>query len=271
MENCIYNYIDEMTLLYVEDLEVSPIIKKYGMKAKVTDLAKSMGEIITEDGYCDYWTASQTSFNFWNIVNSMCFDSAGRLIQGHASGGFGVRPVLKSNNLKELLKYATIIDEDRVALGELSKPITMAGECIKSLNKEPIVWFVDEKRNILISEKVLLGNKSMDCRKDFKGHFRDTELYKFLNTKFMGEIFQIYDLEEKESINLDSTLLELRRLRVELETVRKENRKKEMLIKKILDLQREIEEEKQKSRELDDQLRDIYQKSSEKVYVKKLN
>lgn len=53
---------------------------------------------------------------------------------------------------------------------------------------EPIIWWIDEKQNIAVAEKILLAGVQFKYKRDYEGEFEDTDLKYFLDTYFSKEI-----------------------------------------------------------------------------------
>ncbi len=87
----------EITLLSKEDLE-GTIFKKIGRECRDTDFAG--------DSYIvPYWTMSPSYFNYYSSAGEFVVDYAGELRGwGSVSGGYGVRPILTTENYGEIIK-----------------------------------------------------------------------------------------------------------------------------------------------------------------------
>ena len=233
----------EVTLLSQELLKNAEIIQKYGKAASPTDAAISMGAYLyerrVETGVkvitTKYWISDSCKIGAYVVDDSM-------VSPNFSFESDGVRPVLKSENLKEIIKNAKIVEGIKIveygeypsyvpaielqkqleanyqkqALDKTGKSYSEFGEeyvlngkkyvrkksQLRGLNYvysdgnsdwfvwlevKPIVWFVDKKNNILISNRILLS-KRVDSRKDYEGPFETSELYSYLNNVFIKEI-----------------------------------------------------------------------------------
>lgn len=97
---------------------------------------------------------------------------------------------------------------------------------------EPVIWMIDEEKNLAVSKKLLFTGIPFD--KDYNGKFEETIIYNYLNNFFIKEI--IFKKNKKEKTKIDTieeeienmTLEELQELRFIIE----KQIKKEVKIKR---------------------------------------
>lgn len=123
---------------------------------------------------------------------------------------------------------------------------------------ESIAWGVDKDLKCLISKKILLGNMPIDRRKGFSKQFHYSQLHEFLNDTFLHEITPS-KINEGKNVNDDS-------LEQEYVVLKEENKEK---MARIAELQKLIEEEKEKSIELDKKLEEFGQSVIGGSYVRR--
>ncbi len=92
----------EVTLLSIEEVEEkSKVLRKVGIDCKEP-----------------YWTSSPSSFLARNEAREFCVASSGPLPGNPVTAGYGVRPVLKSDNLDGLIKNLKITYENDIEVVE---------------------------------------------------------------------------------------------------------------------------------------------------------
>ena len=92
----------EVTLLSIEEVEEkSKVLRKVGIDCKEP-----------------YWTSSPSSFLARNDAREFCVASSGPLPGNPVTAGYGVRPVLKSDNLDGLIKNLKITYENDIEVVE---------------------------------------------------------------------------------------------------------------------------------------------------------
>ena len=92
----------EVTLLSKKDIEENEIIKKIGPAC----------------GH-PYWTSTPSLFSDWGVANEFRVTSSGELSGWvRVASGYGVRPVIKTDNLNELFKNSQIKIENGIEIIE---------------------------------------------------------------------------------------------------------------------------------------------------------
>ena len=70
---------------------------------------------------------------------------------------------------------------------------------------EPITWLVDERANIALSKKLIFSGVQFNNRRDHNGDFENTDIYKFMNTYMVKEMFRdnnlLLNTNENNGIN----------------------------------------------------------------------
>ena len=77
----------------------------------------------------------------------------------------------------------------------------------------PIKWLVDIEKDIVLSERILFAGIQFDDKEEYKGNFKETFMYKYLNTIFIKDIqvskeIEISVIEEKSKRELALEKLE---------------------------------------------------------------
>lgn len=197
----------EITLPTVEYIENSELLKKIGPQCQ------NMLGI-----YDDYWTSSISKY--YGPAHSFVH----RITRyGSVSGGkadetiCGVRPILKTNNLKEIAEANTTSKKKGfkiVTLGNWFSPrrnpniapqknnqnrlITLMSfsnpyHCLimkpMDYQKTPLNWYYDEENDLLLSEKILFDAPiNFPYNWDYNGNIETSTLYEALNGIFLKDI-----------------------------------------------------------------------------------
>ena len=68
------------------------------------------------------------------------------------------------------------------------------------LEVSPITWYVDEKEGLLVSKSLLASGVRFCNNRRYKGNFKETEMYMFLNDYFAKDIIPSDDYEVEEGL-----------------------------------------------------------------------
>ena len=135
---------------------------------------------------------------------------------------------------------------------------------------EPVEWIYLEKNGVLISKDVLLGNVPVDKRRNFIGLFNGSQMYNWLNTAFIKDLIPS-EVKEKdfETEEISEEDLQAEFKRIQSKNKSREEKIKKLKLERIAELQRMIEEERQRGEELDRQLEALQKPLSGGEYVRK--
>lgn len=236
----------EVTIPSKEYLDNSEIIKQIGLTSKSLDGKTT-----------DYWTSSP-SYSSADTFYEFRVTADGTYGHSTISETYGVRPIIKAANLKEIIKNNPMhlyqkglkmivfgkwyspegisvskVDETE---GKIYQPnsFELAPEIISG-EKEyaavtdtlypvvPIKWYYDEENNLLLSEKVLMFAKLNDSE-TYDGTFTSSNLYKSLNDYFLKSLLDNINKENFKD-EKDELLKELNELIKENEKLKEANEK----------------------------------------------
>lgn len=84
---------------------------------------------------------------------------------------------------------------------------------------EPIVWLVDEKKDIAITKSILVSGIQFNNTRDYKGDFKSTDMYKFMNTYMVQDMFDNISLnninkeeaKDKEFKSIDNKMSDIKK------------------------------------------------------------
>ena len=81
---------------------------------------------------------------------------------------------------------------------------------------EPITWLVDEEQNIAITKKIIVSGIQFDNERKYNGDFKNKDMYKFMNTYLIKDIFDNISIKKeednnKEFVSIDNKIKILRR------------------------------------------------------------
>lgn len=72
---------------------------------------------------------------------------------------------------------------------------------------EPVKWLVDEKKQIMLAEKLLFSGLKFNNKERYDCTFEETDIYKYMNTVFAKELFQTVVIQNKLPLKSDSEKL----------------------------------------------------------------
>ena len=72
---------------------------------------------------------------------------------------------------------------------------------------EPVKWWVDEKKQIMLAEKLLFSGLKFNNKERYDCTFEETDIYKYMNTVFAKELFQTVAIQNKSPLKSDSEKL----------------------------------------------------------------
>ena len=125
------------------------------------------------------------------------------------------------------------------AAGTLTNGTIFAPYNYRWIEVSPITWYVDEKAKLLISKMILASGIRFCDHKQYRGDFKATDMYMFLNKYFAKDIVPsaIYELSPEEQTEHEERLRELMRID---EFMRKKNEETERSIKNLERLRKEL-------------------------------
>ncbi len=102
-------------------------------------------------------------------------------------------------NIYKGVKYIQFVYHDTMSCllsnGKFYKP----GDSVM-IKVDPVLWYVDEEENRLISKYLLASGIRFCDRGDYEGNFYDTEMYKFLSEDFVYDI--VPSIPPKDTLSL---------------------------------------------------------------------
>lgn len=234
----------EVTIPSKEYLDNSEIIKQIGLTSKSLDGKTT-----------DYWTSSPSYSSADNFYE---FRVTADGTYGHStiSETYGVRPIIKAANLKEIIKnnpmhlyqkglkmivFGKWYSPKGISVSKITEaegkiyqpsPFELAPEIISgekeyaSVTGElhpvmPIKWYYDEESDLLLSEKVLMFAKLNDSE-TYNGNFTSSSLYKNLNDYFLKSLLDNINQENLPE-EQEELLKQIRKLIKENEDLKEEN------------------------------------------------
>ena len=72
---------------------------------------------------------------------------------------------------------------------------------------EPVKWWIDEKKKVMLSEKLLFSGLKFNNKERYDCTFEETDIYKYMNTLFAKELFQTVVIQNKLPLKSDSEKL----------------------------------------------------------------
>ena len=81
---------------------------------------------------------------------------------------------------------------------------------------DPITWLVDEEKNIAITKKIIVSGVQFNNKRNYKGDFKDTNMYKFMNTYLIKDMFDNVSIykennNSKEFVDINNKIKTLRK------------------------------------------------------------
>lgn len=188
----------EITIPSTEYLQNSRLIQKIGFQT--TNYTNT---------YEDYWTNTISDYytncyTFFDKVNRF-----GQLTGNKINTYCGVRPILKGKQIPEIVNHTkktvkknglTVIPFGNWYKAKPSS-LNVKIQCYPNNNTymfvntdlyniAPLTWYYDEKANLLLSEKILFSSPIVFSSHDkYNGIFKQSDLYKILNTTFANQAF----------------------------------------------------------------------------------
>ena len=88
---------------------------------------------------------------------------------------------------------------------------------------EPIIWLVDEEKDIAITKKIIVSGVQFNKERKYKGDFKNTDLYKFMNTYLIKDMFDNVSINKKEDNNKEFVSInnKIKTLRKRIDNIRK--------------------------------------------------
>ena len=72
---------------------------------------------------------------------------------------------------------------------------------------EPVKWWIDEKKKVMLTEKLLFSGLKFNNKERYDCTFEETDIYKYMNTVFAKELFQTVAIQNKSPLKSDSEKL----------------------------------------------------------------
>ena len=72
---------------------------------------------------------------------------------------------------------------------------------------EPVKWLIDEKKKVMLTEKLLFSGLKFNNKERYDCTFEETDIYKYMNTVFAKELFQTVAIQNKSPLKSDSEKL----------------------------------------------------------------
>ena len=85
-------------------------------------------------------------------------------------------------------KYIRFVGDSNCDGEFLSDGRKIQSERVYWVNVEPITWIVDEKADIALCKKIIFSGVQFDDVRNYKGDFKKTNIYRFMNTYLAKEI-----------------------------------------------------------------------------------
>ena len=85
-------------------------------------------------------------------------------------------------------KYIRFVGDSNCYGQILSDDRKIQSERVYWVNVEPITWIVDEKADIALCKKIIFSGVQFDDVRNYKGDFKKTNIYRFMNTYLAKEI-----------------------------------------------------------------------------------
>ena len=118
-----------------------------------------------------------------------------------------IRFVNDSNRYEDILSDARMIKNDNIYW----------------IKVEPITWLIDEEKDIAITKKIIVAGVQFNNKRNYKGYFKDTDMYKFMNTYLVKDMFDNVSINKekdasKEFVSIDN---KIKILRKRIDSIRK--------------------------------------------------
>lgn len=208
----------EITLPTVEYIKNSELIKRIGAQCQ-----NVLGM------YDDYWTSSISKFYGKDYSFVHRITRVGSISGGKADETIcGVRPILKTDNLKEIAETSTLKTKKGIKIVTLGSWYTFPKRTqmsrlsngqsriftLMSFNnpyrclimgptgyeRTPLNWYYDEENNLLLSERILFDAPiNFPYNLDYNGNIETSTLYETLNNNFL-ENAEILPKEKQHKI-----------------------------------------------------------------------
>ena len=162
---------------------LNPLFSTYGYRL-VLNLKDIPSEVLknikkTNDGvkylYFGEYPQSMdiTNIDNWDLVNSKMLDEK-----------FTIYPENKKTNMPKLVNYARVFNGDKYISNVYAE-----NNKIYWFKIEPVKWFVDEKSNLIISDKILFSGIPFNLEEFHDNNFENTYIYNYLNKYVVREMF----------------------------------------------------------------------------------
>ena len=118
-----------------------------------------------------------------------------------------IRFVGDSNSNRKLLS-----DGRKIKIGE-----------IYWVKVEPITWLLDENKNIAITKNIIVSGIQFDNKDRYNGDFKETDIYKYMNTYLVKDMFNSVSINKKNDNNkeFESINNKIKTLRKRIDDIRK--------------------------------------------------
>ena len=105
-------------------------------------------------------------------------------------------------------KYVRMINDPwHCGTVRLSNGERYTGGDVVWVKVEPVKWWIDEKKKVMLTEKLLFSGLKFNNKERYDCTFEETDIYKYMNTVFAKELFQTVVIQNKLPLKIDSEKL----------------------------------------------------------------